>query len=229
GAMASLFPDSYMHIGGDENNGRDWNNNEKIKRFMEEKKIPNVHALQTYFNKRLLAILTKHGKKMVGWDEIFQPDLPRDVVVQSWRGPKSLAQTAQSGYHGILSNGYYLDHMLNAAAHYAVDPIPEDSGLEAEQAALVLGGEACMWGEYIGPETIDSRIWPRTAAIAERFWSPRSVKDTGEMYRRLDRISIELEEFGLRHNSDPDMLLRRLALTSDIEVLKTLVDVVEPV
>src|SRR5262249_55034731 len=127
-----------------------------------------------------------------------------------------------------LSNGYYLDHMLSAATHYAVDPIPEDD-LEPEQAALVLGGEACMWAEYIGLETIDSRIWPRTAAIAERFWSPRSVKDIGDMYRRLDRVSIELEEFGLRHNSDPDMLLRRLALSSDIEVLKALVDIVEPV
>ncbi|HMG32666.1 MAG TPA: family 20 glycosylhydrolase [Blastocatellia bacterium] len=229
GEIAALFPDPYMHIGGDENNGEDWTSNEKIKEFMEKKGIRGTQALQTYFNQRLLAILKKHGKKMVGWDEILQPDLPRDIVVQSWRGQKSLAEAAKKGYQGILSNGYYLDHMLSAATHYAVDPIAENSGLEPSQAGLVLGGEACMWGEYIGPETIDSRVWPRTAAIAERFWSPRSVKDAKDMYRRLERVSVELEEFGLRHNSDPDVLLRRLAGSTDTAAIKTLADVVEPV
>src|SRR5262249_5276566 len=72
-------------------------------------------------------------------------------------------------------------------------------------------------------------VWPRTAAIAERFWSPRSVKDAKDMYRRLERVSVELEEFGLRHNSDPDVLLRRLAGSTDTAAIKTLADVVEPV
>ena len=70
--------------------------------------------LQLYFNRHLLPIVQKHGKKMIGWDEIFHPDLPKDIVVHSWRGPESLAQTARLGYMSILSNGYYLDFALRA-------------------------------------------------------------------------------------------------------------------
>src|ERR1041385_4496920 len=75
--------------------------------------------------------------------------------------------------------------MTSAESHYLVDPIPEGSTVTGEAAARVLGGEACMWGEHITPETIDSRIWPRLAAIAERLWSPREVRDVADMYRRL--------------------------------------------
>ena len=109
---------------------------------------------------------------MVGWDEILTPGLPTDIVVQSWRGVDSLDRGAAAGYQGILSAPYYLDAMKSAADHYLADPIPANTSLTLDQQKLILGGEACMWGEQISPQTIDSRMWPRTAAIAERFWSP---------------------------------------------------------
>ena len=123
---------------------------------------------------------------MMGWDEIFQPGLPKEAVVHSWRGQKSLFDAAKAGYDGVLSAGYYIDLLETAARHYAVDPLPANSGLTDAEAAHVLGGEATMWGEWVGPETIDSRVWPRAAAIAERFWSPREVNDVDDMYRRLE-------------------------------------------
>ena len=98
GEMSKLFPDAYMHIGGDETKGTQWDANPKIQAFKKKKGLKDNAALQAYFNKRIEKILKKHGKKMVGWDEILHPDLPKDIVVQSWRGEKSLIAGAKQGY-----------------------------------------------------------------------------------------------------------------------------------
>jgi hexosaminidase len=229
GEMAALFPDAYMHIGGDENQGKQWDRNPAIQAFMQAKGIKDNHALQAYFNTRLLKILQKHGKKMIGWDEVLQPELPKDIVIHSWRGTAALADAARKGYDGILSNGYYIDLIQPASQHYVADPLPADSTLTPDEARHVLGGEATMWGEWVTPETIDSRIWPRTAAIAERLWSPRTVSDVNDMYRRLAVISLQLEELGLTHKKNQAMMLRRLLRSDDIGPLRTLVVILEPV
>ncbi|MCP5102965.1 MAG: family 20 glycosylhydrolase, partial [bacterium] len=186
------------------------------------------HALQAYFNKKILKSLTKYKKKMVGWDEIFQPYLPKNIVIHSWRGKKAMREAAQKGYTSILSNGYYIDLCQTAEFHYLNDPIPADSGLTEAEKKRVLGGEATMWAELITPETVDSRIWPRTAAIAERLWSPGNVNDVADMYRRMDLISLQLEELGLMHIRNQAMMLRRLTNGMDTTALKVLVDVMEP-
>lgn len=227
--MAALFPDAYMHIGGDENEGKQWNANQKIQAFMKKNGIKDNHELQTYFNKRILKFLQKNGKIMMGWDEIFQPDLPKDVVIHSWRGQKALADAARQGFTGVLSNGYYIDLMYPASDHYVVDPIPLDSTLTAAEKTRILGGEATMWSEWVSPETIDSRIWPRTAAIAERFWSPQEVNEVDDMYRRLAVVSLQLEELGMTHKRNQHVLLRRLVGNDDVAALQTLVSVIEPV
>jgi len=229
GEMAGLFPDAYMHIGGDENQGKQWDRNPQIQAFMKAKGLKDNHALQSYFNTRLLEILRKHGKTMMGWEEIFHADLPKDVVIQSWRGPASLAEAAKKGYNGVLSAGYYIDLSFPTSQHYAIDPIAANSTLTPSEAEHVLGGEATMWSEWVSPETIDSRIWPRTAAIAERLWSPRTVTNVDDMYRRLDVISVRLEELGLTHEKNQAMLLRRLAGGRDMGPLQTLASLVEPV
>ena len=227
--MAGLFPDEYLHIGGDENNGKHWNANQDIQAFMKKNNIPDNHALQSYFNQRILKIVTKHGKKMIGWDEIFHPDLPKTAVIHSWRGKEAMVKAAQQGYMSILSNGYYIDLMQPAYFHYLNDPIPEDTPLSEKEQRAILGGEATSWGELVSPETIDSRIWPRTAAIAERLWSPQRVKDVEDMYRRLEVISFQLEEHGLTHRKNFEMMLRRLTGDRDITPLRTFIELVEPV
>ena len=228
GEMAALFPDAYLHIGGDEVTGKHWRLNPQIQAFIAKNNLKDKHGLQAYFNGRIARILQKHGKRMVGWDEILHKDLPRDIVIQSWRGQQSLAEGAKQGYAGILSSGYYLDHLLTAAQHYLVDPVSPDGGLTEQEAAHVLGGEACMWAEYVSAENIDSRIWPRLAAIAERFWSPRDVRDVEDMYRRLDAITVQLEELGLTHRTYEGRMLRRLAGGENTEPLKVLFDVLAP-
>jgi hexosaminidase len=230
GEMSRLFPDPYFHIGGDEVNGKQWDANPKIQQFMREHGLKDNHALQAYFNKRVQKIVSKHGKIMIGWDEVLAPDLPKDVVIQSWRGQKSLAEAAQLGFRSILSFGYYLDLMAPASQYYANDPLGGDAaGLTRDQQLLVLGGEACMWSEYVSGENIDSRIWPRTAAIAERLWSPQNVADVESMYRRIEDESWRLERLGLTHRTGLNAMLRRMAGTADVSALGVLADVVEPV
>jgi hexosaminidase len=230
GEMAGLFPDQFFHIGGDEVNGKQWDANPKIKEFMHAHDMKDNNDLQAYFNQRVQRIVSKHGKTMLGWDEILRPDLPDSIVVQSWRGPDSLAQAAKQGYRGLLSSGYYVDLMWSAERHYGTEPLSgAAANLSADEQKRILGGEACMWAEYVSPENIDSRIWPRTAAIAERLWSPQNVRDVKSMYQRLEEVSLRLEWLGLTHNSSYAPMLRRIAGTEDISSLKVLADVLEPV
>ncbi len=229
GEMAKLFPDKFFHIGGDEVNGKRWLANPRIRAYMKKHNMETAADLQSYFNRRVQAIVKKHGKTMIGWDEVVHHDLPTDTLIQSWRGPKGLAQAARSGYRTILSNGYYIDLMWPASQHYAVEPMSGDATtLTPEQQARILGGEATMWSELVTPENIDSRIWPRTAAIAERFWSPQNVTGVDSMYRRLAIVSDDLTWLGLTHQSYYDVMLRRLIGSRDIGPLKTLAGVLEP-
>ena len=230
GEMARLFPDQFFHIGGDEVNGKQWDASPQIQAFMRAHGLKTNQDLQAYFNTRVQKIVSKHGKTMVGWDEILRPDLPKDIVVQSWRGQDSLAAAAKQGYRGILSFGYYVDLNWPAWRHYAVDPMSDGAaGLTSEEKKHILGGEACMWSEYVSPENIDSRIWPRTAAIAERLWSPQGVTDVNSMYQRLQQVSRWLDWLGLTHNSAYSPMLRRIAGSDDISALRMFTDVVEPV
>ncbi len=211
GEMTTLFPDEYVHIGGDECKGKEWRENEQIIRFMKQHGFKNTNSLQAYFNTRLQAILEKHGKQMIGWDEILQPNLSSNVVVQSWHGAEFLVNAAQHGHKGLLSKPYYLDQMYSTAEMYLADPIPAGAKLQPAEVKLILGGEACMWGEQVNTITVDSRIWPATAAIAERFWSPSEVRDVNDMYRRLTVMSLRLDGIGLTHISSPQRGLRQLA------------------
>jgi hexosaminidase len=230
GEMAKLFPDPYFHIGGDEVNGKQWDANPKIQEFKQSHGFKDNAALQTYFTNRVQKIVSKHGKIMVGWDEILSPEMPKDVVIQSWRGQESLAVAARQGYRGLLSNGYYIDLMWSAARHYAVDPMSGDaSKLAPEERQHILGGEATMWSEHVSAETIDSRIWPRTAAIAERYWSPESVRDVTSMYHRMAQISWQLDFAGLTHNTNYLPMLQRIANSEDMSALRVLADLAEPV
>lgn len=229
GEMVTIFPDPYFHIGGDENNGVEWRNNPSIQAFMRAHDLHGTSELQAYFNRNLLKIVEKYHRHMIGWDEVLAPGLPKDVMIQSWRGYKSLAAAAQRGYSGILSSGYYLDHMDNASDYYLVDPIPASSTLTPVERKRILGGEACMWGEYVDANVVDSRIWPFTAAIAERLWSPQDVTNVNDMYRRLRVESLRLEALGLTQISQENASLRQLAGTENIGELSVLAATLEPV
>ncbi len=229
GEMAALFPDSYFHAGGDECDVKEWEGNERIQEFMRARAIKDGVALQTLFTAKVQKIVAEHKKIMMGWDEVLQPDTPKDVVIHSWRGPESLAQAARNGYRGVLSSGYYIDLNQSAAEHYLVEPLgPSTATLTPDQKARILGGEATMWTDIVSDENMDNRIWPRTAAIAERLWSPEHVQDVDSMYKRLAIISQKLGYYGLRHRLITDEMLERMSGELDPAPLKVLAAVVQP-
>lgn len=229
GEMAALFPDAYFHIGGDECNGKEWDANPRIKQYMQVHQLKDNAALQAYFTGRVQKLVTRHHKITVGWDEVLQPDTPHDVVIQSWRGQDSLQQAARRGYRGILSAGYYINLNQSAADHYAVDPIVDGtSALSPQQAANILGGEATMWTEFVSPENLNTRIWPRTAAIAERLWSPQNVNDVDSMYQRIDTLSQRLAYYGVPYEGIREQMLLRLSSYADPAALQILASLVQP-
>ncbi len=348
GEMATLFPDEYFHIGGDEVIPTQWNENPDIQKYMNEHGLDDPNALQAHFNFRLQKIVAGHGKTMMGWDEILHPDLPmEDIAVQTWRNHASLWESARRGSNAILSAGYYLDHKQAASYHYRVDPavipgavdievdstnwkywectmsvaemelegglylfgegenlrgimefmgsatgfteatvdhnnlsfvvegpvgdfkfeteldgdslrgsanlsvfnltirghraggsnmagglpLPEFKKIEAltaEQETKLIGGEACMWTEQVDSLTIDSRIWPRAAAIGEKLWSPKVLTDNvADMYRRLMVMDKHLEKLGLKHHSYMNTLLADMVSEPFLEPLKQLADVLQ--
>jgi hexosaminidase len=224
--MVELFPDRYWHIGGDEVRPDQWNGSAAIQQWMRDRNVPDAHALQTVFNQRLFGLLARHDRQPVGWDEILQPGLPTAAVIQSWRGTEGLVQATAQGRQAILSAPYYLDHIKTAAEMYLADPLPD--GLDAAQATLVLGGEACMWGEYVTMETIDSRLWPRMLAVAERFWSPATVRDVPDMYRRLAINSRRLAEVGPTHFTHTERMLARSFPSDEIPRVRQFLEYARP-
>lgn len=229
GEMTAIFPDAYFHIGGDECNGKEWDANPRIKRYMQTHQIKDDAALQAYFTGRVQKLVTKRHKITVGWDEVLQLDTPHDVLIQSWRGQDSLAEAARRGYRGILSAGYYIDLNQSAADHYAVDPLVNGAAaLSPAQQANILGGEATMWTEFVTPENVNSRVWPRTAVIAERLWSAQDVKDVNSMYRRLDTLSQKLPYYGLQYQSTSEQMLKRLSGYTNPAALQVLASMVQP-
>lgn len=233
--MSTLFPDKYFHIGGDENEGKHWDENEKIQAFKKKHNLKTNHDLQTFFNIRLEEILVKYGKSIMGWEEIMTDKMPTTALIHAWKGVNegvpagsSLITAAKRGYNAVLSNGYYVDLMQPASEHYLMDPIPNPEKLTLEEKNRILGGEATMWSELATPLTIDSRLWPRTAAIAERFWSSASVKDVSNMYKRLKTVSFRLEDVGITHLRNRDVILRNITKNQNIEPLVELTKIYEP-
>lgn len=128
GEMAEIFPDPYLHIGGDEVDASQWQASAQIQKFMQQHNLKDEHALQAWFNARVEKILEKHQRQMVGWDEIYHPDLPRSILIQSWQGQDALGAVAKDNFRGILSTGFYLDQPQPAAYHYRNEVSPH--GLE---------------------------------------------------------------------------------------------------
>lgn len=234
--MSELFNDDYIHIGGDENSGKQWDSSKAIKKFKKDNNLKSNHELQAYFNKRIQKILEKYGKKMIGWDEILSNELPKSIVIHSWQGKQGMVTAAKNGYYSILSNGYYIDLCQSIVDHYYNEPLPDDINLTDAEKKYILGGEATMWAELVDSNNIDSRIWPRTAAIAEVLWSGRksygqdSIVNVENLYYRFNAyIPNYLALVGINIMANRFQRMLYMGMDSNTYKVFALVDIVEPV
>lgn len=255
GEMAALFPDRYFHVGGDEISGADWATNPEVQDFMKANGLKKKADLESYFFDRVRKSLRAHGKSVIGWEEVGRNAIPDDVVVQTWRSSKAIAKVTTKGNRVIVSGGYYFpgeDYYrvdpLDPAAHgrtreqvaeakakglpdaiIAEEAIIDPSlKLSPAQQALVLGGEGCIWTEIVTEEMLDGRLWPAAAIVAERFWSPASMRDTAEMYSRLVIVQDGLRLAGLADDANRRRMAARLA-PGESEAAALLLDLVSPV
>lgn len=259
GEMAPLFPDRDFHVGGDEVSDGAWAHDASVTAFMAGHGLANRQAMEAYFHARVRAMLERRGKTVIGWEEIAATPIPNSVIVQVWQVSNTIAATTAAGHPTIVSAGYYLDYLMPAADHYAVDPLDlEASGFSAaevaeaakisplaaaavrpmelkplppltpQRAKLVLGGEMELWSELVSDEMLDARLWPRAAAIAERYWSSADVRDPQELQRRLPSVEAQLETLGLQTQALRREMAERLA-PGHAETVLTFLDAVAPV
>lgn len=196
--VAQLFPDEYIHIGGDECWKGFWSRCPKCRGVMREQGLKDVNELQSYFIRRMESILKSNGKKLIGWDEISEGGLAPEATVMSWRGMQGGIDAAKAGHHVIMTPNEhcYIDlyqgdpagepdtySMCRLSDSYAFEPVPD--GVNKD---LILGGQGNLWAESVPTmRHAEYMTWPRGWAIAEVLWSGTKTKDWNNFVKRVER------------------------------------------
>ncbi len=211
--LMDIFPSEYFHIGGDECPKKEWSQcpacQERIRALglkADEKHSAEVY-LQNYVTARVQKFLSDHGRKIIGWDEIFEGDLAEGATVMSWRGVESGLKAAAAGYDVVMTPKWYCylnylqsedpsteplghGHFLPLDKAYSYEPF---EGLDAAAEDHILGVQANMWTEYIGTQDyMEYMLLPRLCAIAEVNWSRREDRDYDRFYATLQRKTYSL-------------------------------------
>ena len=196
--VASLFPFEYIHMGGDETYKGFWEKSDAIKQLMKREKLKDMHAVQSYFVKRVSRIIESKGKKMMGWDEILEGGLANNAAVMSWQGEKGGIEAAKMKHPVVMSpHGYtYVDlyqgdpiaepptyAMVRLNQSYKFNPLPK--GVDAK---YVLGGQGNLWSERLNTfRHAQYMLWPRGFAVAESVWSPQELKNWSHFIERTEK------------------------------------------
>ncbi|HEY5644835.1 MAG TPA: family 20 glycosylhydrolase [Pseudomonadales bacterium] len=260
-ALVDVFPDPCVHIGGDEVSPGWWSEDPRVRALMARESLPDVRAVQGYFNHRVGAMVAARGRQVVAWDEVLDGGCPADWIVQAWRGATLRDRVLAAGSRVIVSAPYYLDLNYPVDVHYAVDPAAPQPELLAREDALladprfrsvadgirwtqqwrdgaverpapagspeILGGEACLWGELVTAEVLDTRLWSRLPSVAERFWSPADRTDLAQHRARLDAfLDRLLPAVGIDLAARREAALTRLGIPA---AWRDAIDLIEPV
>jgi hexosaminidase len=220
--VVMLFPSEFIHLGGDEVNLGQWKSSERITQRMQELGIKDFQSLQNFYVERLQDYLDQYDRRVIGWDEILESDLPPHAAVMSWRGVKGAIEAAEKGHQTVLSPSpvFYLDHIQTTAADappgrggivtvrdiYEFDPLPDTL---KENRQLLLGLQANLWTEHIRTEKRAAYMtFPRAAAIAELGWAPASNRNWDSFAPRLGVHMGRLQALGIPAATDAYSLYR---------------------
>ncbi|XP_049721689.1 beta-hexosaminidase subunit beta [Elephas maximus indicus] len=202
--ISKVFPDQFIHLGGDEVEFHCWASNPKIQNFMKQKGFgTNYKKLQSFYIQKLMDIIAAVNKKSIVWQEVFDGSakLQPGTVVEVWKAekyPEELMKVTEAGYPVILAAPWYLDlisYGQDWKRYYQVEPL--DFYGSQEQKKLVIGGEACLWGEYVDATNLTPRLWPRASAVGERLWSHGDVRGLEDAYNRLMRHRCRMVRRGI--------------------------------
>lgn len=202
--VLTLFPSTYIHIGGDEAKKTPWANCPKCQQRMKDAGLADTDELQSYFVSRVVSFLHARGRKAIGWDEILEGGLAEGAAVMSWRGEEGAIEAAKMGHPVVMANSHFLYFNMSQSAlsldrHeagrampvdqlYEYEPVPHEIGIE--HLKHFMGIQACLWTEYVSnPVTAQLRILPRLCALSELAWTQPELKNTKDF---LQRLSIHL-------------------------------------
>jgi len=209
--VMEIFPSEYIHVGGDEASKKSWETCPLCQARMKKEGMKEIDELQSYLIKRMEKFLNKHGRNLLGWDEILEGGLAPNATVMSWRGTEGGLKAIEGGHRAIMTPGAYcyfdsyqdaphtqpeaIGGYLPLKKVYSYDPIPET--FTPEQAKLMYGVQANLWAEYIPtPEHLEYMIYPRILALAEVAWSAVANKNYDDFHTRALKAVDELRAKG---------------------------------
>eukprot|EP00036_Acanthoecidae_sp_10tr_P009106 CAMPEP_0182916754 /NCGR_PEP_ID=MMETSP0105_2-20130417/1129_1 /TAXON_ID=81532 ORGANISM="Acanthoeca-like sp., Strain 10tr" /NCGR_SAMPLE_ID=MMETSP0105_2 /ASSEMBLY_ACC=CAM_ASM_000205 /LENGTH=532 /DNA_ID=CAMNT_0025053719 /DNA_START=29 /DNA_END=1627 /DNA_ORIENTATION=+ len=203
--VKSVFPDKFVHVGGDEVPSDCWASNPAIQKYMADHNLKSFADLETLYEQQLLNILKDQGTSYIVWQEIYDNGakiLP-DTVIDVWKGgnwQEEIANVTRDGFHAVLSAPFYLNYISYGEdwpKYYTVEPSNFTGGEAADAKGLVGGVEVCMWSEFVDAANFIPREWARSAAVSERGWSAKEVRDVDEARFRLHEFRCKLLERGI--------------------------------
>jgi hexosaminidase len=199
--VIDVFPDSYIHVGGDTIDFSCWKSNPDVNAFMSANDISSYEQLDAYFFENTVSILDSLSSKYLVQQEAFLygATLPKSTVVQVMKlGLDVLAALTKADMFGIYSGCWLLDKLSGGGdweKFYNCEPLDFDG--TDEQKKRVLGGEALMWGEIVNEYIIMPRVWPRASAVAEKLWSAQDVNDIEAAKPRLQEQACRMNRRGI--------------------------------
>lgn len=213
--VMELFPSKYIHIGGDEATKTNWKNCTDCKKRMETENLERVEELQSYFVKRMERFINSHGRKLIGWDEILEGEIPSGAAVMSWRGTEAGLKAALDGHDVVMTptaysyfDYYQGDQDLEPQAFGASLPLskvyqfdPHEGAEVATQKGHVMGGQANLWSEYVSTEShSEYMLFPRLTAMSEALWTPKKALNWNDFTRRMQHTFKRYDQLHINYS-----------------------------